>query len=388
MASKWLHWLYRESFDVAELTAQGAADLLLVATATNVADSLLPTFVSASLSDDPDRIVIRKINPERLLRTTGDHNSYSMPLQGESNSLARWFTLELDKPEGAQLTRVRAELQSDRGAMANGEIFEEGIGANVQMVDEATLRVRVTFHEGGTVNSVPPPAHAVIYKFTVFADLQDGTEVSDDAISATKRALWRMQAAWRDPDRRYGHRDRGYDDWLSARTWDYINRNGALLTRIDDISGEHGRNIGHDTHDVGTDLDIYHVYQFAGAKSGGDNYDRLRDALIRVLSERPELTVNDSAAIISWVSETRPRLAAILSSTDAQTLYYSIGSAFASSGIALPRGWARTLLVEGDITASGRKFDTGLGGWAFPQDRLVYNAVHNSHIHIKRPRER
>ncbi|MDQ3511113.1 MAG: hypothetical protein M3414_05420, partial [Pseudomonadota bacterium] len=82
MASKWLHWLYRESFDVAELTAQGAADLLLVATATNVADSLLPTFVSASLSDDPDRIVIRKINPERLLRTTGDHNSYSMPLQG------------------------------------------------------------------------------------------------------------------------------------------------------------------------------------------------------------------------------------------------------------------------------------------------------------------
>jgi hypothetical protein len=33
-------------------------------------------------------------------------------------------------------------------------------------------------------------------------------------------------------------------------------------------------------------------------------------------------------------------------------------------------------------------FDTGLGAWAFPQTQLTYNAIHNTHFHIKRPRER
>ncbi|WP_448481255.1 hypothetical protein [Pseudoxanthomonas mexicana] len=299
------------------------------------------------------------------------------------------FTLTLDKPDDAQITRVRVELQGGGGTLPGGQIFEEGPGANVQVISDTTLRVRATFHAGGTVNTVHPPAHAITYKFTVFADLQDGTEVSDDAISATKRALWRMQAYWRDPVRRYGMRDPGHDDWLSARTWEYIDQHGALLTRIDDISGEHGRDIGHSTHDVGTDIDLYHVYQFAGATSGGDNYNRLRNALIRVLSLPAEQTANDRAAITSWVADTRPRFAAIISTTDAQTIYYAIGNAHAASGIALPRGWARTLLVDGVVTASGgQQFDTGLGAWGFPQNQLVYNAVHNSHFHVKRPRER
>lgn len=375
-----------DSFDVAALTTQGPVEMLLTATAMNVGDSVLPTIVDADLSDDPDRLIITEVAPDRLANTRGDHNSYSIPLLGENNALSRWFTLTLDKPGGAQVTRVRAELQHGSGTMAGGQIFEEAPGANVQVIDDRTLRVRVTFNAGGTVNTVPPPAHAITYKFTVFAYLQDGTEVSDDAISASKRALWRLQAYWRDPARRYGLRDN--DDWLSARTWEYIDQHGAMLTRIDDISGEHGTDIGHTSHDVGTDIDLYHVYQFAGATSGGDNYNRLRNALIRVLSLPAAQTGNDRAAITSWVADTRPRFAAILTNTDAQALYYAVGSAHAASGIALPRGWARTLLVDGSVTASGQQFDTGLGAWGFPQDQLGYDEVHNTHFHIKRPRER
>ena len=377
-----------ETFDVAAMTAQGPAELLLAATATNVADALLPTIVDADLSDDPDRLIIREVTADRLASTDGDHNSYSVPLQSGNNALARWFTLTLDKPDGAQVTRVRTELQHSSGTIAGGQIYEEGPGANVQVINENTLRVRVTFHAGGTVNTEPPPAHAITYKFTVFANLSDGTEVSDDAISSAKRALWRMQAFWRDPARRYGARDAGHDDWLSARTWDYINQHGALLTRIDDISGEHGRDIDHTSHDVGTDIDLYHVYRFAGATSGIDNYYRLRNTLIRALSLPAEQTAADRAALTSWVADTRPRFTAILSNTDAQALYYSIGSAYTAAGINLPRGWARSLLVDGVVTASGQQFDTGLGAWGFPQDRLDYDATHNSHFHIKRPRER
>lgn len=377
-----------ETFDVTGLTAQGPAELLLAATATNVADNRLPTIVDADLSDDPDRLIIKEVTSDRLASTDGDHNSYSVPLQGENNTIARWFTLTIDKPEGSQVTRVRAELQQGSGTMPGGQIFEEGPGANVQVINDTTLRVRVTFHAGGTVDTVPPPAHAITYKFTVFAELQDGTEVSDDAIGSAKRALWRMQAYWRDPARRYGSRDAGGDDWLAAGTWDYINRHGNLLTRIDDISGEHGRDIGHETHDVGTDIDLYHVYRFAGATSGGDNYYRLRNAVIRVLSQPADQTQADRDAITAWVSQTRPRFEAILNTTDAQTIYYSIGIAHTASGIALQRGWARGLLVNGTVSASGHVFDTGLGAWAFPQTQLTYNAIHNTHFHIKRPRER
>lgn len=377
-----------ETFDVAALTAQAPAELLLAATATNVADGLLPTIVDADLSDDPDRLIIKEVTSDRLASTDGDHNSYSVPLQGENNTLSRWFTLTLDKPDGSQVTRVRAELQHGSGTMPGGQIFEEGPGANVQVINDTTLRVRVTFHAGGTVNTVPPPAHGITYKFTVFANLQDGTEVSDDAISSAKRALWRMQAAWRDPARRYGMRDNGGDDWLAARTWEYINQHGALLTRIDDISGEHGRDIGHATHDVGTDIDLYHVYRFAGATSGEDNYNRLRNAVIRVLALPADQTQADRDAITAWVAQTRPRFQAILTQTDAQTVYYAIGSGYTASGITLANGWARGLLVNGTVSGSGQAFDTGLGAWGFAQTRLTYNAVHNTHFHIKRPRER
>ena len=45
--------------------------------------------------------------------------------------------------------------------------------------------------------------------------------------------------------------------------------------------------------------------------------------------------------------------------------------------------------VDGTVTAAGgQQFDTSLGAWGFPQTRLGYGATHNTHFHIKRPRER
>jgi len=134
---------------------------------------------------------------------------------------------------------------------------------------------------------------------------------------------------------------------------------------------------------------VHHVYQLAGATSGSDNYNRLRNVLIRVLSQPTEQTAADRAAITAWVSQTRSRFDAIITTTDAQAVYYAIGSAHSSVGINLPRGWARSLLVNGTVTASGRQFDPGLGAWGFAGAALLsYDAVHNSHFHIKRPRER
>jgi len=375
-------------FDVAEFTVEGAADLVLTATATNVADSLLPTVVHASLGEDVGEMIISAVVPDELSKTKGDHATYSIPFQGENNRISRWYSLKLDKPAGAQVTRVRAELEHGSGSMQGGLVLDEGIGQNVRMVDDDTVRVRVTLHSGSGVNTVPPPAHTIYHKFTVEAETLGGNRISAEASSAPRRALWRMQEAWRVPERRYGMRDVGGDDWLSARTWEYISRHGGLLTRIDDISGEHGSNIGHNTHDVGTDIDLYHVYQFPGTLTGEDNYYALRRAVVRVLTLPAQEAANDRAGVLAWVSQTRARFSDILTTTDAEAIYYSVGSAHVIAGVALPRGWARSLLVDGVLTVPGYRFDTGLGNWGFPQARLRYDEVHNSHFHIKRPRER
>lgn len=375
-------------FDVASFAIDGAADLTLTATAVNVADSLLPTVVHASLSQDLGKMIITEVAPDDLSNTKGDHATYSIPFQGENNQISRWYSLKLDKPTGARVTRVRAELEHGGGSMRGGLVLDEGIGQNVRMVDDNTVRVRVTLHSGSGVNTVPPPAHTIYHKFTVEAEMPDGNQVSAEASGAPRRALWRMQEAWRVPERRYGMRDVGGDDWLSARTWEYIDRHGGLLTRIDDISGEHGSNIGHQTHDVGTDIDLYHVYQFPGAIRGEDNYVALRRAVIRVLSLPEQEAANDRTRVLAWISQTRARFAEILTTTDAEAVYYSVGSAHVVGGVRLPRGWARSLLVDGVLTVPDHRFDTGLGAWGFPQERLGYDEIHNSHFHIKRPRER
>ena len=375
-----------QSYDISALTATEDAEIVISASAMNVGDSVLPTIVDAEISVDEDRLVVSDVRAEQLADAR-NHESFSVPLINETNALHRWFLMNVDVPDGATITRVKAEILDSSNAVLS-TLYDEAPGANVQLPSATMIRARASMATPSTLNTVRPPAHNITYRFTVYANSAEGEEISGEASSRIMRALWRMQEYWRDPARRYGMRDPGHDDWLSARTWDYLQNHGNLLTRIDDISGEHGRDIGHETHDVGTDIDLYHTFTFAGATSGGDNHNRLRNAVVRALALPEAQTVQDRADINAWVSTTRQTLSAVLTNTDAQRIYYSIGNGYAAQGIALPRGSARTLLVSGTLTASGATLNTGLGPWGFDQTRLTYNAVHNSHWHVARPRDR
>lgn len=375
-----------QSYDISALTATGETEIVISASAMNVGDGLLPTIVDAEISVDEERLVVSNVRTEQLANAQ-NHETFSIPLHNETNDLHRWFLMDVDVPDGATITRVKAEILDSNSAVLS-TLYDEALGDNVQMPSAAMVRARVTRVTPSTLNTVPPPGHNLTYRFTVYANSAEGQEISGEGSSRIMRALWRMQAYWREPARRYGMRDPGHDDWLTARTWEYLQNHGNLLTRIDDISGEHGRNIGHSTHDVGTDIDLYHTFTFAGAVSGGDNHNRLRNAVIRALALPDDQTIQDRADIAAWISTTRQTLRAVLTTTDAQRIYYSIGNAHVSQGIALPRGWAQRLLVNGALAASGTTFDTGLGPWGFDQTRLTYNAIHNSHWHIARPRDR
>lgn len=331
-----------ESYDISQLTETNGATFVLAASAMNVGDGLLPTVVVASASIDESRLVVKNVKLENQpSAVAGAQINISFPLQGEINSRHRWFTMDVDLPDRAIVTRVKAEVLSSANASPLVTLYDEAAGQNVQIQGGGVVRARATRALASELLTNAPPAHNITYRFTVFANDSDGNEISGQGTSNILRALWRMQEYWRNPARRYGARDPGHDDWLNARTWNYLHNHGHLLTRIDDISGEHGRDIQHETHETGADIDLYHTHQFPGAVRGQDNYLIMADTLGRAMALPAAQTLVDRHSLAQWIATTRATFSAVLNTTDAEVIFYSSGDATTRSGVALPRFWAR-----------------------------------------------
>ena len=367
-----------ETLDVEALAANADITLTLFGSSMNVGDSQLTTIVTAELTAEAD-LTINAVEPDTVTPTRGDSSYYSIPRSGEQNVFERWFTLRITKPDQATVTRVRVIL---RGAGDLQTIYEEAPGPNVEVVDHERLRVRVSYQTAAsTVNSTPPPIHRITYRFRVQADF-NGQTLDDERDSGLRHGLWRMPNTFA----RYGARDAGLDDWASRGAYRWMETNAALLTRIDDISGEHARDIGHQTHERGVDIDEFHYYTFpGGGGSGGANYTQLTTNVFNALN-------GDAAAagrVAAWVTATRDGLAALHALNTVNRLYYAIGNAgqrqvSPTALIRLNGGWAQALIRNGTFTAaSGQVLNTGLGVWALANSqRITYNAIHNSHIHV------
>jgi hypothetical protein len=149
----------------------------------------------------------------------------------------------------------------------------------------------------------------------------------------------------------------------------------SLLTAINDVSGEHARNIGHSSHQYGTDIDMFHFYKFPNAVSGKDNYAKLRaDTLLAI-----QTGTNGTAArqrVINWVSATRAGLDKLAAKAEVSQLLYAKGS----SATGLAEGWARDLLKTGQTTVSGQALNLGLGTWT--NSKYVPRSDHDDHVHV------
>jgi hypothetical protein len=174
------------------------------------------------------------------------------------------------KPE-ATITKVRVDLQDGAGAVLQ-QLFEEAPGENGENVklenNGQSIKVRVTMKTvSSSVAATPPPTHTIRYRFTVQADVDGQSQWSDPKDSEQMLALWRMPGEFA----RYGQPpDKGLDDWASRGTYDWLFRNAGLFgdTSINDVSGEHARNIGHSQHERGVEMDIFHFKRFAGVECG------------------------------------------------------------------------------------------------------------------------
>ncbi len=179
---------------------------------------------------------------------------------------------------------------------------------------------------------------------------------------------------------RYSTIDEGLDDWASRKTYTWLENNRNLVTRINDISGEHTRNIGHHTHFEGRDIDMFHVYTFPnGETSGGENYLRLQENVQAALSGDAQAL----AQVNTWASETRVRFDSLIADNDVEHIYYAIGTEVVGQP-KLTEGWAQSLLENGTYTnPDNLSINLDAGTWANAGNlKMRYNAVHNNHFHL------
>jgi len=363
--------LIKRSINVASLAGSGPTSLVLFASAMNVGDSILPTRVTASLGPDAS-VKINSMTPDSSVPL----NFHSIPRPGQLNHFDRFFTLNISKPDGSTVKKVVVTLLGPGSLMT---VVDEAPGSgSVEVVNDTTVRVRVSMKTTpSTVASQPPPAHLLKYRFKLVVDV-NGTEASDEKESGERRGLWIMP----DGFGRYSTRDVGGDEWCSRGTYNWLSSNATLITRINDISGEHGRNIGHQTHRHGTDIDIFHFFTFPGAQSGGDNYNKLVadvQLAIKTGNADPIVAAQAQAAkarVASWVTATHTGLDNLAASSTVIELRYALGA----SATGLSAGWARDLLKTGKTTVSGQELDLGTGAWS--NSKYIPVNDHNDHIHV------
>jgi hypothetical protein len=327
--------------------------------------------------------------------TRGRSDRFSIPRPGQANRLQRHFKVAYHLPAGGcvTITNVRVDLLNRDGVLLQTVTNSAPGGAGVSVVNDYTYRVRVTFGDGVTssINSTPPPTDRIRYRITLTGRDNLGQEVTAVRDSNVYYPLWRM------PDGlpRFGARSAGGDDWASQSTYNWLASNPALVTRINDISGEHARNIGHSTHYEGRNVDLYHLYTFPGvnaaaAGSGGANHA----ALIRNTNLALKGDTAARRLVADWVTQTRARFDQFIANADVQgRIIYALGSSQletldAQGQIVTPhlgRAWARVLLENGAYTnGRGQRVDLGIGAWTNPNiaTRMLYADDHNDHIHI------
>lgn len=368
------------SLDVKALASTADTELTLTAFATNIGDALLPTGVSATLVPE-ERFTIDKISPVPTAWIAKNDGSYfSIPASGARNVFQRKVWLDITSPDDAVITKLKAELLE---AGNDVTVLDSAPGPDLAVVDSGTLAGTTTFSaEASTVNGVPPPASNISYRYTLKARSASGDELSDVKTDAGKHALWRMPAGFS----RYSIREPGHDDWCSRRTYEWMVQNATLLRAINDISGEHGKDIGHDTHARGSDIDMYHFYRFPGAdaSNGTSNYLQLLARIYDLPKQNSSHPAEQAAGlaavaqITAWINASRAGIDALAANPNVLEVGYILGGP-GTTGIS-GTNWGERLLTTGKVRYNNVDYTLVDATW----NNLKYQPWpgHHHHVHV------
>lgn len=379
----------KQVLDVAELTAERAAAFTLQAMTTNVIDGTRPTRVHATLEITETLVIERATATKGEIQTNNNGSYYSIPRPGSINDKQRSFTLDITKPKNAQLTSVNVDALDDNldefiSVLRDARPGSDGVRVLKEDETSMQIKVRVTVDDAATgIPAMQPSARDLTYRFSVEARTLAGDDLRDSKLVTRRRALWRM------PDGlpRFGARDEGGDDWISRGAYGWLVNHGHLVRPVNDISGEHGRNLGHQTHAHGTDIDMYHFHAFRPGASGGENHRLLQQILVTAFGhpDRPRGTQEAVAFehVSSWLRATRQGLANLTALASVERLIYCLGLPVQG----LSAGWCASLIQTGVVerTAQGQtgrvlqKLEFGGG---FNDKKMRWQDDHHDHVHI------
>lgn len=371
--------------DVAELTKDGPAELTLFVAATNVGDSLLATSVCATISPGED-LAIESVRPTSgttsslaalvIDSTKPSTKVFSIPNLGGKNTYAATFDVVVT-PDAKAVNQVIVEvLDADsRIPIATGPILD--ITSGIERVDDKTLRVPVTMTSGrtSTVGAPPPQASRIVYRFTVKSTT---AEASRD--SSVWKALWE----WPGDELgigRYSVREAGGDTWSSWGMYHWIEDNADFLktTYVNDISGEHGRNLGHPrSHKAGLDVDVFHFTVYSKTLHGTGNYMLLQDKVLAAIG-------GDATAkteVTTFFTTARTQLDKLLDMSEVRVVIFGIGDPRSKTDTILRKGWMQSLLLSGKVFRAGGVEVLNIGSTWPGSPRLLFDSVHNHHVHI------
>ncbi len=382
--------------DISASTANGDTTVTLTISATDIGDDLLPTTVSAIVTqpgqfsiktfdlDDFDVVaasdctstISNDTSNIAVCETANDGDYISIPPSGAHNRFLRPATAILDFPADMPVTVTNVELDIvDLSGNVLDKVFNEAPGGVVQQPDAKTLMFSITYQStspGGTLLvSVPD---SINYSLKV-SGTQGGNSVNATQDLAIFNTLWSAVGGGVTVGR-YGYRDPGGDDWARQATISWFNSNSGLLTRYDDISGEHGRNLGHKTHGKGIEFDIF---QFSSLDSSGglNNYNALKTAALKAGGG----DADSISVVANWVQANRSGIDALNGDTSVVSTRSGLGT---GSGV-LPDGWLKAAMLSGTLPlTNGSSVDLGLGSsakWA-PSKPVAFDTGHNSHIHV------
>lgn len=327
--------------------------------------------------------------------TANDGSYYSIPRSGSTNAMIRDFLLDITKPIGTTITGVSLELRDGSGGALMSVVQEAAPGStDVALINETDnntqLRVRGTIsNPASTIAGLPPPTRDLTYHFLAKAKDAEGNDIQDEKDVNNRRSLWRM------PDGlgRYGSRDSGGDNWSSRGIYNWLVSNSALLREINDVSGEHGRDLGHQTHGRGNDIDMFHYYLFPGTTTapggGAANFAALQNDLVLAFQTVGVPTPPPAAAaalgrVTDWLNATRTGLTALAARPEVSNVIHCSGAA----GSGLAAGWCNTLLRTGRVTRTTSVpnapplMQTLIVGGTYVNSKMLNNDIHNDHIHI------
>lgn len=370
---------YRYTVDVESYAKYDNFPVSLYIETKNVGDSKRNTYVAANLAYDSPYIRVRNLQLKRNKKATKNSEDtsdfFSIPKSGDANYYHKSVDIELEIPEGYKLSNLDVILVlPDETEMQS--VFS---GSNFTQVGDTVEGLKLT----DFVSQLSDTTFFSEFKYKFFAEAEneiDPSVIIQSEIYYSKifQPLWKVDSI----TPRFGVRDAGGDGWSSYNTINWLQSYGNLVPEINDISGEHGRYIGHKTHKVGTDIDAFLFHNMIGGRldirgKARANYQLLEKYVINALN-------GDAYSIDQvrlWVTKSRAGLEELAQLSSVIKLYYTKGYSMHQAGINLSSGWGRTLIETGKLDASGKVLDLGLSPWS--NYKVTYNNVHNDHLHIK-----